>query len=104
MLTNPGMFGDGRGWGISPPMYTASLVVGSIDTKPGVVDGKIEVREYLCLTLTVDHDIVDGVVAVRFTQRLKDLIESACLLDKRAERPSEELMATSEATQGGVET
>lgn len=85
MLTNPGMFGNGRGWGISPPIYTASLVVGSIDTKPGVVDGKIEVREYLCLTLTVDHDIVDGAVAVRFTQRLKDLIESACLLDERAE-------------------
>jgi pyruvate/2-oxoglutarate dehydrogenase complex dihydrolipoamide acyltransferase (E2) component len=76
MMTNAGMFGSGTGWGISPSLYTATLLVGSIATKPGVVDERIEVREYLCLTVTVDHDIVDGAVAARFAARLKELIQS----------------------------
>jgi pyruvate/2-oxoglutarate dehydrogenase complex dihydrolipoamide acyltransferase (E2) component len=76
MVTNAGMFGSGTGWGISPPSYTSSLLVGSIAKKPRVVGEQIEVREYLCLTVSADHDIVDGAVAARFTQRLKELIES----------------------------
>jgi chloramphenicol O-acetyltransferase len=82
LVTNAGMFGSGTGWGLFPSPYTASLLVGSIARGPGVVDGKIAVREYLCLTVIVDHDIVDGAVAARFTQRLKELIEGANLLDR----------------------
>jgi len=40
------------------------------------VDDKIEIREYLNVTISFDHDIVDGAPAARFTQRLKELIES----------------------------
>jgi pyruvate/2-oxoglutarate dehydrogenase complex dihydrolipoamide acyltransferase (E2) component len=40
------------------------------------VDGRIEIREFLCLTLSFDHDIIDGAPAARFTSRLKALIES----------------------------
>ncbi|NIS80500.1 MAG: hypothetical protein GTO14_09925 [Anaerolineales bacterium] len=39
------------------------------------MDGRIEIREYLSLTVSFDHDIVDGVPAARFTERFKDLIE-----------------------------
>jgi hypothetical protein len=82
LVTNAGMFGSGSGWGQFPSPYTASLLVGSIARKPEVVDGTIAVREYLCLTVIVDHDIVDGAVAARFTQRLKELIEGTTLLDQ----------------------
>ena len=41
-----------------------------------MVDGRIEIREYLCLTLSFDHDIIDGAPAARFTQRLKEIIEN----------------------------
>jgi pyruvate/2-oxoglutarate dehydrogenase complex dihydrolipoamide acyltransferase (E2) component len=82
IVTNAGMFGSGTGWGLFPSPYTASLLVGSIARRPGVVDGMFQVREYLCLTVIVDHDIVDGAVAARFTQRLKELIEGASLLDR----------------------
>jgi pyruvate/2-oxoglutarate dehydrogenase complex dihydrolipoamide acyltransferase (E2) component len=34
-------------------------------------------REYLNVTISFDHDIVDGAPAARFTQRLKELIEAA---------------------------
>ncbi len=38
-------------------------------------DGGIERREYLSLTVSVDHDVVDGAPAARFIQRLNELIE-----------------------------
>lgn len=52
------------------------MTVGGIGEKPGVVDGQIAIRDYLSLTISSDHDIIDGAPAARFTQRLKDLIES----------------------------
>lgn len=76
-LSAVGMFGKGAGWGI-PPASPPSLqvTVGGIGEKPGVVDGQIAIREYLSLTISFDHNIIDGSPAARFTQRLKELIES----------------------------
>jgi pyruvate/2-oxoglutarate dehydrogenase complex dihydrolipoamide acyltransferase (E2) component len=53
-----------------------AMTVGGIGKKPGVVDGHIAIREYLSLTISFDHDIIDGAPAARFTQRLRELIES----------------------------
>ena len=50
--------------------------MGGIGEKPGIVEGHIAIREYLSLTVSFDHDTIDGAPAARFTQRLKDLIES----------------------------
>jgi pyruvate/2-oxoglutarate dehydrogenase complex dihydrolipoamide acyltransferase (E2) component len=74
-MTAVGMFGKGAGWGI-PLTGTLMMTVGGISEKPGVVDGQITIRDYLSLTISFDHDIIDGAPAARFTQRLKDLIES----------------------------
>ena len=57
------------------------ITLGGIGEKPGVVDGHIAIRDYLSLTISFDHDIIDGAPAARFTQRLKDLIESGYDLD-----------------------
>jgi pyruvate/2-oxoglutarate dehydrogenase complex dihydrolipoamide acyltransferase (E2) component len=82
-LTAVGMFGGGAGWAIPVSFPSINVTVGGIGEKPGVVDGQIEIREYLCLTLSFDHDIIDGAPAARFTQRLKALIESGYgLLEK----------------------
>lgn len=75
MMTSIGMFGSGGGWGIPVTNHTLQVTVGGIAEKPGVVQGRIEVREILSLTLSLDHDIVDGAPAARFTQELKELIE-----------------------------
>jgi pyruvate/2-oxoglutarate dehydrogenase complex dihydrolipoamide acyltransferase (E2) component len=76
-ITAVGMFGKGAGWGIPPaPAHPLWITVGGIGEKPGVVDGQIAMRDYLSLTISFDHDIIDGAPAARFTQRLKDLIES----------------------------
>jgi pyruvate/2-oxoglutarate dehydrogenase complex dihydrolipoamide acyltransferase (E2) component len=76
MVTAIGMFGKGSAWGIPMTVYTLCLTLGGISEKPGVVQGRIEVREYLSLTVSVDHDIVDGAPLARFMTRLKELAES----------------------------
>lgn len=77
VVTSVGMFGSYTGWGLGfLPMHSLGLTVGCITQKPGVVDGRIEPREYLSLTVSFDHDIVDGAPAARFSQSLSQLIES----------------------------
>lgn len=71
-----GMFGSRGGWGIHIPFHTLSIVVGGIARKPGVVDERIEIREYLDMTINFDHDVIDGAPAARFTRQLIGLIES----------------------------
>jgi pyruvate/2-oxoglutarate dehydrogenase complex dihydrolipoamide acyltransferase (E2) component len=86
-LTSVGMFGGGHsGWGLSPTLHPLGLVVGGIAWKPAVVEGRIEPREILNLTVTFDHDIVDGAPATRFVRRLVELIESGHGLDETADQ------------------
>ena len=80
-VTAVGMFGEGGGWGIPIPIYTLCLTLGGIAEKAMVVDGEIVAREMLSVTLTFDHDIVDGAPAARFADRLKELVESGYGLD-----------------------
>lgn len=82
-VTAVGMFGKGHsGWGIASTGHSLGLVVGSTAWKPAVVDGCIEPREILNLTVLFDHDIIDGAPAARFTRRLVELIESGYGLDE----------------------
>ena len=80
-ITAVGMFGEGAGWGIPPAAPPFMITVGGIGMKPGVVDGQITIRDYLSLTISFDHEMIDGAPAARFTHRLKDLIESGYGLD-----------------------
>jgi pyruvate/2-oxoglutarate dehydrogenase complex dihydrolipoamide acyltransferase (E2) component len=41
-----------------------------------VIADQIEVRECLSMTISLNHDIIDGAPAARFTKRFTDLIES----------------------------
>jgi pyruvate/2-oxoglutarate dehydrogenase complex dihydrolipoamide acyltransferase (E2) component len=71
------MFGTGGGWGIPVPNHSLQLTLGGIAEKPGVVDQRIEIRQYMSVTVSIDHDIIDGAPAARFIQRLKELVEGA---------------------------
>jgi pyruvate/2-oxoglutarate dehydrogenase complex dihydrolipoamide acyltransferase (E2) component len=83
-ITAVGMFGKGSGWGIPyATPFSLFLTLGSISQKPGVVEGHIAIREYLHLTVDLNHDIIDGAPAARFVTRLKELIETGFgLLDQ----------------------
>ncbi|MHB8926579.1 MAG: 2-oxo acid dehydrogenase subunit E2 [Bacillota bacterium] len=52
-----------------------AFAIGSITKKPGAVDGEVRVKEYLSLTVTFNHDLVDGAPAARFADRLRQRIE-----------------------------
>jgi len=76
-VTSIGMKGRFPGWLVPLGGTTTFLfALSSITKKPGVVDDKILIREYLSLTVSVDHDIVDGSPLARFIDRLVELIET----------------------------
>jgi pyruvate/2-oxoglutarate dehydrogenase complex dihydrolipoamide acyltransferase (E2) component len=78
LVTAVGMFGSGAGWGVGiVPLHTLAVTVGAVAEKPAVVDGRVEPREQLHLTLSFDHDVVDGAPAARFARTLRELLEGA---------------------------
>ncbi len=78
LVTAVGMFGSGTGWAVGiVPLHTLCLTVGGITRKPGLVEDRIEVREYLAVTASIDHDVVDGAPAARFAKHLRELVEGA---------------------------
>ena len=64
---------------------SALLGVGRTSQKPVVKGGEIVVREMVTLSLTVDHQTVDGAVAASFMRRLQQLIERPAGLVKKGD-------------------
>jgi pyruvate dehydrogenase E2 component (dihydrolipoamide acetyltransferase) len=79
-LTNFGAMGGIYGFPIIHHPEVAILGMGKIYEKPVVVDGKIEVRKVLPLSLSFDHRVVDGAEAVRFMNTVIQLLEDPGLI------------------------
>ncbi len=75
MVTSANMAGNGSGWGIPVASHTLNVTIGGIVDRPVLLDGQLQNRQHLCLTLSFDHDIVDGAPATRFIRQLKRQIE-----------------------------
>ncbi len=71
-ISNLGSFGADAFTPIVNPPQCAILGVGRIVDKPVAVEGRVEVRPLLWLSLTFDHRIVDGAPAARFLRELGD--------------------------------
>lgn len=83
-VTAVSMFGRDAGWGLPFISHSIVLTVGGIGRRPSVdPGGRIEQREMVCLTLSVDHDVVDGAPLARFISRFSGMVESAALLGGR---------------------
>jgi pyruvate/2-oxoglutarate dehydrogenase complex dihydrolipoamide acyltransferase (E2) component len=76
MITSVGMMGKINGWVIPVSVHPLCFAIGSIVKKPGVIDDRIELREYLYVTILVDHDVIDGAPAVRALSKLTKLVKS----------------------------
>lgn len=76
IITSVGMMGKINGWVMPTSVHPLCFAVGSIVKKPGVVQDRIEIREYLYVTVLVDHDVIDGAPAVRALAKLTKLVES----------------------------
>lgn len=73
-VTSLGMFGN-IGWPINIGFHSLEFALGSISKKPKIGDEGTEIREYLNVTVMIDHDVVDGAPAARFTARLAELTQ-----------------------------
>jgi pyruvate/2-oxoglutarate dehydrogenase complex dihydrolipoamide acyltransferase (E2) component len=77
------MFGNGSGYAIAPPtLASLLLVVGGVSRQPRVVGERVEIRDVLELTLTIDHNVVDGGPTTRFAADLRQRLHTAAVLER----------------------
>ncbi len=79
-VTAVGMFSKEAVWFIPHGSATVLVTVGSINKKVIEIDGNFVSREHLCLTVSFDHNIVDGAPASRFMNQLIETVKGGNLL------------------------
>jgi pyruvate/2-oxoglutarate dehydrogenase complex dihydrolipoamide acyltransferase (E2) component len=75
-VTAVGMFSREPVWFIPHGSGTVLITVGSIEKRMVHTGDGHEEREYLCVTGSFDHDIVDGAPAARFMNQFLETIKS----------------------------
>jgi len=79
-VTAVGMFSNETLWFIPPGSTTVNIIIGSIKHKVIELNGEFVSREHLNLTVSFDHDVVDGAPATRFINQLTEVIKSGDIL------------------------
>jgi pyruvate dehydrogenase E2 component (dihydrolipoamide acetyltransferase) len=74
-ISNLGMYGVEQFVAVLNPPQVAILAVGAIEEEVVVVDGDLEIRPRMSLTLTCDHRAIDGSVAAEFLGTVRELLE-----------------------------
>ena len=64
---------------------TVAVAVGGIVERPSLQNGRVENHEHLCLTVTFNHEIVDGAPAARFLKTFSAHLKSGDLLRDEAD-------------------
>ncbi|WP_338984935.1 dihydrolipoamide acetyltransferase family protein [Spiroplasma endosymbiont of Diplazon laetatorius] len=59
---------------------SAILGVGTITRAPGVINDKIEIRDYMPFSITADHKVIDGADAGRFLTRVAYYLQNPATL------------------------
>ncbi|MEM3731241.1 MAG: dihydrolipoamide acetyltransferase family protein [Candidatus Bathyarchaeia archaeon] len=75
-ITNLGMYDVNFFTPIINPPEAAILGVGKISQKLVFVNGKVEAKPFIVLSLSYDHRIVDGAPAAQFLSKIKSVIEN----------------------------
>jgi pyruvate dehydrogenase E2 component (dihydrolipoamide acetyltransferase) len=75
-ITNLGMFDVEFFVPITNPPESAILAVGKIEKEPVVINDAIAIRSMMRLCLAFDHRVLDGVIAARFLQSIKRVLEN----------------------------
>ncbi len=79
-ISNMGMFDVENFTAIINPGQGGVLAVSSIKESPIVKNGAIVVANIMKLTVSVDHRVIDGVMAALFLQHVKEALETPALL------------------------
>jgi pyruvate/2-oxoglutarate dehydrogenase complex dihydrolipoamide acyltransferase (E2) component len=67
-------------WALGQANNTVSIWVGGISERIREINGEMTPRDIACITIDLDHDIVDGAPAARFAATLIEMIEKASIL------------------------
>ena len=79
-VSNLGMFDIEHFTAIINPPEAGILAVGSIAQVPAVVNGQIQVRRQMRMTMSCDHRVIDGATGAKFMQTLSLLLENPLAL------------------------
>lgn len=75
-LTNPGSYGALFGTPMINAPQAAIAGVYAINKQPVVINDMIAIRSMMYLVMTYDHRLIDGLLAGKFLQRVKEKLES----------------------------
>ena len=83
VVTSVSAFTTTSGWVMGfGGMLTMSIALGGKSLRQRFLDDKIVEEEFLQMTISIDHDIIDGAPAARFISTLVTNIESGRFLEK----------------------
>ncbi len=74
-VSNLGMFGIDNFTAVINPPEAAILAVGATTDEPFVLDGELQTRRVMKITMTSDHRVLDGATAAAFLRDLKRNLE-----------------------------
>lgn len=75
---------------ITPQVLTA--MVGGIREVPAIVGGELTKREVVDMTISMDHDILDGAQTARFIERLRKILLQGIDVMQPSSKEEEEVM------------
>ncbi len=75
-ISNLGMYGIDEFTAVINPPAATILAVGATVEKPVVIDGNVEVRRRIRVTLSCDHRAVDGAMGAEFLATFKNMLEN----------------------------
>jgi pyruvate dehydrogenase E2 component (dihydrolipoamide acetyltransferase) len=75
-VSNLGMFGIDQFTAIINPPEAGILAIGGVEEKPVVIDGALEVRQRMRVTMSCDHRVIDGAMGAKFLQTVRRYIEN----------------------------
>ncbi len=79
-VSNLGMFGIDQFTAIINPPEAGILAIGSVEQKAVVIDGEIQARQRMRVTMSCDHRVIDGATGAKFLQTVKLYFENPLLL------------------------
>lgn len=65
---------------IIPPPQSSVLAIGHAAPRPYVVEGQLAVRQTMHLCLSIDHRVLDGMIAGNYLGRVVELLENPALM------------------------
>jgi pyruvate dehydrogenase E2 component (dihydrolipoamide acetyltransferase) len=75
-VSNLGMFDIDQFTAVINPPEAGIIAVGSITERAVVVDGDLEIRRRMRVTMSCDHRVIDGATGARFLQTVKRMLEN----------------------------